>query len=183
MQAEISVTAVIKRLEPLGLLKRKWIAGFLLLLPFTAGAQNSDWCVFRLQGFAAIQQFGQSASGQVGWDPLYSLGNGFGIRGNIGGTLLKGFPDRFAAVEYEARLSYACTNSLSIEAGGGAQTWLLASGGTSPVFGAALSWMFFRKISWLRACVCAGYSVFLPKDNLTHEPRVGVMLAFGKHGG
>jgi hypothetical protein len=47
------------------------------------------------------------------------------------------------------------------------------------MFSAAVSWMFFRKLSWLRAGVTAGYSLFLPRDNATHEIRLGVALALG----
>jgi hypothetical protein len=151
-----------------------------LLLPFTAGAKGNDWLVFRLQEFTAIQQFGQSTSGEVSWNPLFALGHGFGVRANVGGTMLKGFPDRFLAAEYEARLSYRLFRSLTVEAGGGAQTWFQKNGGTSPMVSAAVSWMFFRKLSWLRAGVTAGYSLFLLKDNLTHEARLGVALAFGR---
>ena len=99
-----------------------------------------------------------------------------------GGTIFNGFPDRFLAAEYEARLSYAVTRTLAVEAGGGAQTWFQKTGGTSPMVSGAVSWMFFRKLSWLRAGVTAGYSLFLLKDNLTHEPGFGVMLSFGKQG-
>ena len=152
-------------------------------LPFTAGAKGNDWLVFRLQGSSAIQQFGMSVSGAVSWNPLFALGHGFGVRGNVGGTILKGFPDRFLAAEYEARLSYAVTRTLAVEAGGGAQTWFQKNGGTSPMVSAAVSWMFFRKVHWLRAGVTAGYSLFLLKDNLTHEPRIGMVLAFGNQGG
>jgi hypothetical protein len=163
----------------LTLLRKGWIAVFLLLVPFAAGAMDIDWCVFRAQQFTAIQQFGQSFSGEVSWNPLFDLGKGFGVRGNVGGTILKGFPDQFVAAEYEARLSYAVTRTLAVEAGGGAQTWFQKTGGTSPLVSAAVSWMFFRKFSWLRAGVTAGYSLFLPKDNATHEARLGVALAFG----
>lgn len=164
------------------LLKKGWIAALVLSLPFTIGAKGNDLLVFRLQGLAAIQQFGQSVSGEVSWNPLFALGHGFGVRGNVGGTILKGFPHRFLAAEYEARLSYTLFRSLTVEAGGGAQTWFLESGGTSPMFSAAISWIFFRKIRWLRAGITGGYSVFLPKDNLTHEQRLGMVLAFGNQG-
>jgi hypothetical protein len=163
--------------------RKSLVAMFLFLLPFTAGAMNADLYVVRAQAFAAVQRFGQCSSGEVSWNPLFTLGNGFGIRGNIGGTVLKGFPDKFVAAEFEARLSYAILKSLSVETGGGAQTWFQKAGGASPMFSAAVSWMFFKKLPWLRAGITAGYSVFLPKDNLTHEPRLGVMLAFGKQGG
>jgi hypothetical protein len=166
----------------LALLRNGLFTALLLLAPFTTGAKENDWLDFRLQAFAAVQQFGQSVSGCVSWNPLFALGHGFGVRGNIGGTILKGFPDRFLAAEYEARLSYALFSTLTVEAGGGAQTWFQKTGGTSPMVSAALSWMFFRKLSWLRAGVTAGYSLFLLKDNLTHEPRFGVMISFGKQG-
>jgi hypothetical protein len=159
------------------------IAALLLSLPFPAGAKDIDWCAFRLQQFTVVQSYGFSFSGELSWNPLFALGHGFGIRGNIGATLLKGFPDRFAAAEYEARLSYAFNRSLAVEAGGGAQTWFLESGGTSPMLSAAVSWIFFRKIQWLRAGITGGYSVFLPKDNLTQEVRLGATFAFGNHGG
>jgi hypothetical protein len=165
-----------------GILQRAFIAALLLSLPFTAGAKGNDWIVFRLQGLAAIQQFGQSTSGEVSWNPLFALGHGFGVRANVGGTILKGFPDRFLAAEYEARLSYTLFRSLTVEAGGGAQTWFQKSGGTSPMVSGTVSWMFFRKIHWLRAGITGGYSVFLLKNNLTHEPRFGVMISFGKQG-
>ena len=151
----------------------------LLLLPFAAGASNIGWCDFRLQQLTVLQPYGYSFSGEVSWNPCYYLGRHFAIRGNIGGTLLKGFPDKFVAAEYDARLSYAFNRSLSIEAGGGAQTWFQDYGGTSPMLSAAVSWLFFRKIPWMRAGITAGYAAFLPKDNLTHEASLGAMLAFG----
>ena len=161
---------------------RAWIAALLLSLAFTAAAKGNDWLVFRLQGSSAIQQFGLSVSGAVSWNPLFALGHGFGVRGNVGGTIFNGFPDRFLAAEYEARLSYAVTRTLAVEAGGGAQTWFQKTGGTSPMVSAAFSWTFFRKINWLRAGITGGYSLFLLKNNLTHEPGFGVMLSFGKQG-
>lgn len=163
-----------------GTLRRAWIAALLLSLPFTAGAKGNDGLVFRLQGLTVIQQFGQSVSGFVSWNPLFTLGHGFGVRGNVGGTVLNGFPDRFMAAEYEARFSYSFNRYLSVEAGGGAQTWFQKSGGTSPMLSAAVSWIFFKKNPWLRAGIIAGYSVFLPKDNLTHEPLLGMVLEFGR---
>jgi hypothetical protein len=163
----------------LTLLKKGWIATLLLLVPFTAGAMDIDWCVFRTQQFTVIQQFGNSFSGEVSWNPCFNLSDRIGVRGNFGGMVLKGFSGKFAAAEYEARLSYKLFRSLTVEAGGGAQTWFLKTGGTSPIVSAAVSWMFFRKLSWLRAGVTAGYSLFLPKDNTTHEARLGVALAFG----
>lgn len=165
------------------LLKKYWIAALLLSQPFAVGAKGNDWLVFRLQGFAAIQQFGKSVSGEVSWNPFFALGHGFGVRGNVGGTILNGFPDRFLAAEYDARLSYTLFRSLAIEAGGGAQTWFQKNGGTSPMFSAVISWIFFRKIQWLRVGITGGYSVFLPKDNPTHEPRLGMVLAFGNQRG
>lgn len=161
----------------------KWlIAAVLLPMTFSAGANGNELPVFRLQGFGVIQRFGECASGEVSWNPIFSLGSGFGIRGNIGAMLLKGFPDKFLAAEYEARLSYAFNGALAVEAGGGAQTWLQKTAGTSPVFSAGFSWIFFGTSSWLRSGITGGYSVFLPKDNLTHEIRLGVMLAFGNRG-
>jgi len=167
---------------PLTLLKKTWIAALALSLTFTTLAKGNDWHAFRVQDFAAIQEFGLCSSGKVSWNPLFALGHGFGIRGNAGCAILKGFPDRFLAAEYEVRLSYAVSRTFTVEAGGGAQTWFQKNGGTSPMASAAVSRMFFRKLSWLRAGVTAGYSLFLPKDNLTHEPGVGVMISFGKQG-
>jgi hypothetical protein len=158
---------------------KRYLSIGILFFPLTLCASNIDWCDFRLQQLTIFQPFGYNFTGEVSWNPALHLGSYVAIRGNIGGALLKGFPDKFVAIDYEARISYAFCKSFSVEAGGGAQTWLQENGGTAPTVSGALSWMFFRKIPWMRAGITAGYTMFLPKDNLTHEATLGIMLSFG----
>ena len=161
-----------------GTLRKGWIAALLLLSPFTTCAKGNDWIVFRLCQLSVFQSVGKSFSGEVSWNPCFNLSDRFGIRGNIGTMVLKGFPDKFAAAEYEALLSFSFNKSLAVEAGGGMQTWFQEAGGTSPVFSLNAAWMFFRKLPGVRAGIAAGYSLFLPEKNTTHEVKLGVALAF-----
>ncbi len=159
------------------LLRKVWIAA-LILLPLTTEAQSTNWCTFRLQQFSVFQSTGRSLSGEVSGNPYFELSDRFGIRGNIGGMLLKGIPGNFAAAEYEVFLSFASSEALAIEAGGGMQTWFQEAGGTAPVFSLAANWMFKRELLGLRAGALAGYSLFLPGKNVTHELKIGVTLVF-----
>lgn len=147
-------------------------------MPFASEAKGIDWAVFRLDQLSVFQSFGNSFSGEVSWNPCFNLSSRFGVRGNFGGMLLKGFSGKFVAAEYEALLSFSFCKSLAVEAGGGAQTWFEAAGGTSPEFSLAANWMFIRNLLGLRAGINAGYSLFLPEKNTTNEAKIGVTIAF-----
>jgi hypothetical protein len=157
------------------LLRNSWIVALFLLLPLTAEANETNWRVFRLHQLTVFQLAGWSFSGEVSWNPYFYLNDRFGIRGNIGGMLLNGIPENFTAAEYEALLSFAISKALSVEAGGGIQTWFQKDGGTSPIFSLGADWMFLLE---RRAGINAGYSLFLPDKNVTHEVKLGVTLTF-----
>jgi hypothetical protein len=146
-------------------------------------AKDINWSTFRLYQLSVVQSNGKGFSGGVSWNPCFEMSNRLGIRGDIGGMLLKGVSEVFPGADIEALLTFSCSRALAIEAGGGIQAWFQESGGTAPVASLGLNWMFSQMPKGLRTGVSADYSVFLPTRNITHEIKLGLIISLSKQKG
>jgi len=129
---------------------------------------------FSANGLYASQSAGgNSTSGQVAWNPTMGIG-GLAIRGNLGVTYLKSsFDSHFAAFNYQAFLKWGVLPTVSIEGGGGLETWV-DNGGSHPIITGDLNFEFPGKLFSLFDRNFAGYSRFFLTGNGTNEFRAGV---------
>ena len=132
---------------------------------------------FSVNGVAATQSSGgNSYSGQAAWNPTIGLG-GFDLRGDLGVSLLKStFDTTFAAFDYQVFLKWGVLPVLSVEGGGGLQTWV-NNGGTSPIAGGNLNLEFPGKLFTLFDRIFVGYSRYFLTGNGTNEFRLGLGIA------
>ena len=132
---------------------------------------------FQGNGYAATQTGGGNVfTGQASWNPTMNLGV-IDVRGNVGAALMKnGFDSKFVSFNYQVLANYSIFSSLSVEAGGGLQTWM-SNGGTHPIFSGNAVWGFPTKLFGYFNRIFAGYSKFLLTGNSTDEFRLGVGVA------
>jgi hypothetical protein len=109
----------------------------LLLAPVKAKAE-AKILSFQLGGIVALPDVGtNSVMAQAAWTPIFGLGP-LGLRGELGATLLDTGAGSFVALNYEALLRMGLFPNVTLEAGGGLQTWA-GNGGTSGVISAGLA--------------------------------------------
>jgi hypothetical protein len=129
---------------------------------------------FSANGLYATQAAGgNSYTGQAAWNPTIGLG-GVDLRGNLGISYLKSsFDSHFAAFNYQAFLKLGVLPTISVEGGGGLETWV-SNGGTHPILSGDVNFEFPFKLLGVIDRIFAGYSRFFLTGNGTNEFRLGV---------
>ena len=148
---------------------------FFLLCAFVF-SQNSraeiSFMEFQANGIGVTQAAGgNSYSGQLSWNPTVGMGP-IALRGDLGLTLLKStFDSKFTVIDYQLLLKYDLLGPISIEGGGGLETWV-NNGGTHLVLSGNLVWGL--KFLSIFDRIFAGYSRFFLSGNATNEFKLGV---------
>ncbi len=131
----------------------------------------------RIEGVYAGNSVGNSSSAVVSWLPSYEVFSGLSVKGNIGFSAYAGAEDStFGVINSGVLVSYDVMNMLSVEVGGGAQTWLDDS--TYGMGSLNLAWKPESPILGRINKVVAGYS-YVATEEPTNEFRVGIEINFG----
>ena len=131
----------------------------------------------RLEGVYATNSVGNSSSGVLSWLPSYQVMDKLAVKGNFGVSAYAGTnDDTITIINTGALVSYDVMDILSVELGGGAQTWLDNS--TYGMGTLNVAWKPASPIFGRINKVVAGYS-YVATDEPTSEIRVGVEFNFG----
>lgn len=130
---------------------------------------------FQANGYGAFQSQDSAKvySGQLSWNPNFSLSSSLGLRANLGATLLKDNGDnRFLSSNYQLLVNFReIVGQFGFDLGGGLQSWG-SHGGTHPIMSANLV-CDLSPMSFLNR-VFIGASRYLLGDNATTEVRAGI---------
>jgi len=106
---------------------------------------DNKWVLtaFQLSLLVGFQQMAGNSRGaaELSWNPTYFFNSAIGLRGNFAGLLYKPFPGKaFAALDYELLFFYFFSPKISVELGGGAQTWINQPQSTQAIASANFVW-------------------------------------------
>lgn len=146
-------------------------ASFLLLAAPAKADGPISLLSFQANGIMVSSPAKTSYSGQVAWIPSLGFG-GVGLRGELGITMLKNvLNDSFFVTNYEAFLTIPfIPEVLTIEAGGGLQTWMGGNGGTHPI----ISGYIVTGVPGGIDRIFFGYSRWLPSGSHANEFKLGI---------
>jgi hypothetical protein len=138
----------------------------------------SHWYGFvQASGLAAVQgSGGNSFSALVSWNPTYKFTPAWALRGELGASVFKGAGHFFVA-EYQVLGAYSGFAPLSLELGGGAQTWF-DNGGTSFIASANGAWLLKHRVARYIDRIQAGYTACFFGSDFTHQIRAGIGASF-----
>lgn len=130
----------------------------------------------QFSGMYIWQNGGSSWTGEFAWTPQYNITSDFGVRANLGGSILKGMTsDHFTMLDYELLLNYTFITQWEIEAGGGAQTWI-DHGGTRPAVSATYAFKPKEKLFTFVDSIFATYTHTFISDNAANQVRLGLAV-------
>lgn len=133
---------------------------------------------FRLGGIGVLQSGGDGFSGIVTYNPAFKFSEVFGIRLNLGGTMLKDKIGTLQPVlEYTILASIQWSPSMVAELGGGQQNFI-SNGGTRNVLSANLIYTWEKNFLLLFDHLFVGYTAALIPTLFTHEVRAGLGINF-----
>lgn len=154
-----------------------FFAAFWVLTVLISPVKAADGYSFlnvRAEGVYAGNSVGNSSSAVVSWLPYYEIVSGLSVKGNIGFSAYAGADDStFGVINSGVLFSYDVMSMLSVELGGGAQTWLDDS--SYGMGNLNLAWKPESPILGRINKVVAGYSSVATEEP-THEFRVGIEI-------
>ncbi|MGZ3689464.1 MAG: hypothetical protein ACXWP5_12750 [Bdellovibrionota bacterium] len=152
-----------------------------------ASAATFNWLGFRGGSFIVFQSTGgDTESGEILYVPRLEFYEDapLDVSLKLGASLLRSnVSSLFVVLDYELQVDWWFTPNFGVEGGAGAQTWLLNTATTSPVFSAGPVFRFTHPIFGFFDRVYANYSINIlsgaaGQSLLSHEIRAGIGISF-----
>jgi hypothetical protein len=147
----------------------------------TEASTGFDLLDFRLSQYSVFEAGGgKSYAGWGGWTPSYLFTPQWGARLQAGLGILKSSASAtepfFALVDLAALGVYQLNDSIALEAGPGAQLWVI--GGSSKYFSLTAGgvYTFKERLLWIFEGVSLNYTAAFQTNNLSHQIRVGAVF-------
>ncbi len=163
------------------------ITTIILLLPLTTWAQDSlgdigeiEWKAGRVNFIEALQDGGTLSTAMINWTPRAKIlsNEKIIIGANVGSSIFKNTNDSsFFVMEYSLTGEYLLTESWSVEAQVGAQSWLTTGYDLSFMPGIGAIYRLSEKaLNYIDRITLTYTPVF--QDDTTHEIKLGAGLTF-----
>jgi hypothetical protein len=131
---------------------------------------------FRASGIYLNNSAGDSFSGELSWNPSYSINPDWTVRGNVGLSPQKGTSETFIMSEFGLLGGYKINQAWEVEVGAGLQSWSNES--TASMVNLNVLWNMGAPLLGYFERIFAGYSL-VNQEKVTNEIKIGVTMTFG----